>query len=201
MAVLPLCARLGSGQDASCVPLQRKYYQQAVLINKTDLASYSVTKTDYETAPETPLYNVTFALKSGSKGYRFSGSENGSVYFGRVNKSISDLGLVQYGHEVQILVVGAGEDSKAILEALDKGSYVVAMQFMDGTIEVYGLESGVSTGDYTYSVQENGGGTTIILTSNENSPESTLPLVYKSATPGQEVVDFDAAFEVPVPAA
>ena len=197
MAVLPLCARLGSGQDASCVPLQRKYYQQAVIINKPDIADFTINKTDYEAAPETPLYNATFSLKPGAKGYRMAGSENGSVYFGRVNKSVSDLGLVQYGHEVQILIVGAGEDSKAILEALDKGSFAVAMQFMDGTVEIYGLQNGISTGDYTYSVQENGGGTTIILSSNESSPESTLPLVYKSGTPGQEIVDFDAAFEQP----
>lgn len=198
MAVLPLCARLGSGQDASCTPVQRKYYQQAVLINKTDIASYTITKTDYETAPETPLYNASITLKEGAKGYRFTGAENGSVYFGRVNKSTSDLGLTQYAHEVQMLIVGAGEDSKAILEAIDKGSYVVALQFKDGTVELYGLENGISTGDYTYSVQENGGGAPIILSSNESSPESSLPFVYVSDTPGQEVEDFDAAFEVPV---
>jgi len=199
MAVLPLCARLGTGQDVSCVPVQRKYYQQAVLINKTDIVPdpAAVTKTDYEIAPETPLYNVTFALKPGTKGYRFSGSENGSVYFGRTNKSTSDLGMPQYSQEVQILIVGAGQPTKAILEAIDKGSFVVAMQFGDGTIEIYGYDNGLSTGDYTYSIQENGGGTTIVLSSNEISPESSHPFVYISETLGQETEDFDSAFEVP----
>ncbi len=200
MAVLPLCARLGTGQDVSCVPVQRKYYQQAVLINKTDIVPNpaAVTKTDYETAPNSPLYNVKFALKPGTKGYRFSGSENGSVYFGRTNKSTSDLGMPQYSQEVQILIVGAGQPTKAILEAIDKGSYVVAMQFGDGTIEIYGYDNGLSTGDYTYSIQENGGGTTIVLSSNDSSPESSHPFVYISGTPGQETEDFDSAFEVPV---
>ena len=199
MAVLPLCARLGTGQDVSCVPVQRKYYQQVVLINKSDIdySSASVTKTDYETAPEVPLHNVTFSLKEGSKGYRFAGSENGSVYFGRTNKSTSDLGLPQYSQEVQMLVVGAGESTKSVLEALDKGSMVAAMQFGDGTVEIYGYDNGLSTGDYTYSIQENGGGTTIVLSSNDSSPESSHPFVYKSATPGQETEDFDSAFEVP----
>jgi|AntDeeMetagen681_2_1112603.scaffolds.fasta_scaffold02528_3 hypothetical protein len=197
MAVLPLCARLGVGQDISCVPVQRKYFQQAVVINRTDIAEYTINKTDYDTAPETPLYNVEFTLKAGAQGYRFSGSENGSIYFGRYNKSTSDLGLPQYSHEVQMLVAGASEEAKAILESLDKGSYVVAMQFGDGTVEVYGIQNGVSTGDYTYSIQENGGGTPIVLSSNDGSPESSLPLVYKSTVAGDEEADFDSAFAQP----
>lgn len=196
MAVLPLCAKLGQGQDASCVPVKRKYYQQAVVINKSsiDPSTLVISKTDYETAPETCLYNVDFSLKEGETGYRFSGAENGSVYFGRFNKSTSDLGLTQYAHEVQMLVVGADEQSKCILESLDKGQYVVALQFTDGTVEIYGVENGISTGDYTYSVQENGGGTAIVLASNENSPESSLPMVFVPET-GDASAIFDSAFE------
>lgn len=197
MAVLPLCARLISGQDASCVPVTRKYYQQAVIINKSDIDpdSIEITKTDFETTPEVCAYNVSFTLKEGATGYRFMGSENGSVYFGRYNKTLNDVtGLPQYVHEAQMLVVGIDEASKCILDALDKGSFVVAYQFMDGTVEIYGIQNGLSTGDYTYSVQENGGATSIILTSNEAAPESSLPLVYKSEVPGSETADFDAAF-------
>lgn len=139
---------------------------------------------------------MDFSLKEGETGYRFSGAENGSVYFGRFNKSTSDLGLTQYAHEVQMLIVGADEQSKCILESLDKGQYVVALQFTDGTVEIYGLENGISTGDYTYSVQENGGGTAIVLASNENSPESSLPMVFEPAT-GDASAIFDSAFENP----
>lgn len=199
MAVIPLCARLATGQDSSCIPVKRKYYQQAVLINKSDIQDFTITKTDFETTPETCAYNVGFTLKPGTTGYRFTGAENGSIYFGRFNKSRSDLGLTQYAHEVQMLVVGASEQPKCILEGLDKGQYVVAMQFTDGTVEVYGIENGISTGDYTYSIQENGGGTAIVLASNEASPEGSLPLVYVSGTPGSETADFDAAFENPLP--
>jgi hypothetical protein len=197
MAVLPLCARLLNGQDAACTPLKRKYFQQAVVINKVDIETLTITKTDFETETPECKYQVEFTLKEGATGYRFTGPENGSSYFGRFNKATSDLGFPSYTHEVQMLVVGADEVSKCILESLDKGSYLVALQFTDGTVEIYGAENGLSTGDYTYSVAENGGGTAIVLSSNEQTPESYLPLVYVSAVPGQESADFDAAFENP----
>ena len=198
MAVIPLCARLLSGQDASCTPLKRRYFQQAVVINKTDIEDYTITLTDFDSETPTCAYNVEFTLKEGATGYRFSGGENGSTFFGRYNKTLSELGgLPQYAHEVQMLVVGADEAAKCILSGLDKGSYVVALQFSDGTVEIYGMENGLSTGDYTYSIQENGGGTAVILSSNETTPESHLPLVYKSAVPGEEGADFDAAFANP----
>ena len=196
MAVIPLCARLSVGQDSACIPLKRKYFQQAVLINKADIESFTITKTNYETPPYTCAYTVAFELESGATGYRLSGPENGSSFFGRYNKTINDLGFVGYTHEVQILVAGASEDAKCILESLDKGQFVVALQFTDGTVEIYGFENGLSTGDYTYSVQENGGGSLIILTSNEATPENSLPFVYESAVPGQENEDFDDAFAV-----
>ena len=199
MAVLPLCARLANGQDTACVTLKRRYFQQAVVINKSDIDSTTVviSKTDYEAETLVCAYTVEFDLKAGTTGYRFAGSENGSSYFGRFNKTTSDLGLVDYQHEVQMLVVGADEESKCILEGLDKGSYVVALQFTDGTVEIYGMQNGLSTGDYTYSVQENGGGTAIVLQSSENTPEGYLPLVYKSGTVDGESADFDALFANP----
>jgi hypothetical protein len=197
MAVLPLCARLLNGQDAACTPLKRKYFQQAVVINKVDIDTMTITKTDFEDENPTCSYKVSFTLKEGATGYRFTGPENGASYFGRFNKTVSDLGFASYTHEVQMLVVGADEASKCILESLDKGSYLVALQFSDGTVEIYGAENGLSTGDYTYSIAENGGGTAIVLSSNEQTPESYLPLVYVSAVPGEEGADFDAAFENP----
>ena len=197
MAVLPLCARLLVGQESACVPLKRKYFQQAVVINKTDIDELEVTRTNFDSENPECKYQVTFTLKEGTTGYRFSGPENGNSYFGRYNKTTSDLGFASYEHEVQMLVVGADEDSKCILEALDKGSYIVALQFSDGTVEIYGVENGLSTGDYTYSVSEDGGGSLIILTSNEQTPESFLPLVYVSGTPNSETEDFDDLFANP----
>lgn len=196
MAIIPLCARLSNGQDAACVALKKKYFQQAVIINRADIDGDSIviSKTDYDTPPYTCKYTVAFDLKVGTTGYRFTGPENGNGYFGRYNKSINDLGIVGYAQEVQMLVVGADEVSKCVLESLDKGSYVVALQFSDGTVEIYGIDNGLSTGDYTYSIAENGGGSLIILSSNETTPENSLPFVYASTVPGNEGADFDSEF-------
>lgn len=196
MARVPNCALLLNGQDAVCTPPKRKYFQQAVVINKSDIDPESVviTRTDYDIAEPVCAYNVEFSLKDGKTGYFFQGPEKGSNYFGTFDRSTSDLGFAQYIHNANMLIVGADEASKCVLESLDKGNFVVAYQFTDGTVEVYGMENGLSTGDYTYDVQGGGGGTAIILASNENAPENYLPLIYKSAVPGSETEDFDAAF-------
>lgn len=196
MALESICAKLLSGQDAVCEQLKRRYYQQAVVINKSDIdpASVTFTKTDYEAATPTCAYNVQFALKAGKTGYIFRGPQNGDNYFGTFDKALSDLGFTQYTHNASVLIVGATESAKCILESLDRGSFVVAYQFTDGTVEMYGFENGLSTGDYTYDVQGGGGGTAIVLSSNENTPENYLPLIYASSTPGQEGEDFDSAF-------
>jgi len=189
MAVLSTCALLGNGQDQSCINSTKKYFQQAVIVNRADISSYTITKTDSPCA-----YNVSFALKAGKTGYRFTGPESGNSYFGNYSKSKSDLGFVQYSHLVQLLVAGATEQAKCILDSLDKGSFVVAIQLKDGTVEIYGIEFGLSTADYTYDLQANGGATAISLQSDEAARENLLPLVYKSETPGGEAADFDSLF-------
>lgn len=194
MAVTSICAKLFNSYDGSCIAPARKYYQQAVLINKTDIDTTTVTLPDPET--ETCDYKATFALKAGKTGYRIIGAEAGSSFYGAFDKSRSDLGYPQYIHNVGILVTGITEEAKCILDSLDKGSFVVALQLKDGTVEIYGLTNGLTTGDYSYNIQEGGGGTQIILSSLEDAPEGNLPLVYESAVPGQENEDFDDAFAV-----
>lgn len=195
MAVQSICAKLINGLDASCEAPVRKFYQQAVIINKSDIDTYTINTPD----PETPtaVYNVTFTLKEGTTGYRFVGPEAGANYFGSYDKSRNDLGFPQYVHNAQVLVTGVEEETQALLDALDKGSFVAALQLKDGTVVIYGMENGLTTGDYSYNVQEGGGGTPIMLSSLEDAPERYLPLVYVSGTPGNENVDFDDAFEVP----
>lgn len=191
MATTSVCGTLKNGQDASCIAPPRRYFQQAVVINKSDILSSTIT------APTGALgvcaYNVAFTLKPGKTGFLFAGSENGNVYKGFFEKSQSDLGFAQYAHNVQMLIVGAEEATKCILDSLGKGSYVVALQ-IDDIVEIYGMQNGVVAGDYTYDLQEGGGGAAIVLASAENSPESYLPLVYKAAAAGQEVTDFDDLF-------
>lgn len=191
MAVESLCGKLMSGIDLSCLVLTRKYYQQAVLINFSDIDEITINKPE-EGACD---YNVEFTLKEGTTGYRILGNEAGSTFFGSVDKTRNEIGNPEYKHNVQILMAGISEETKCILDALDRGSFLVAMQAKDGTVEIYGAQSGLSSDDYTYNIQENGGGTQIVLTSMDDSPEGLLPLVYKSGTPGNEAVDFDDAFE------
>ena len=197
MAIISTCAKLFSGFDASCDSPVRQYFQQAVLINKSDIETLTITKTDTQTSPPTCQYFVEFSLKVDTTGYVFQGSEAGSNFFGSFDKTRSDLGFPQYVHNVQVLATGISEQIKCIVDSLDKGSFIAALQLKDGTVEIYGAENGLSTGDYSNNIQEGGGGAPILLSSLENSPENNLPLVYKSASPGGEGADFDSAFSNP----
>lgn len=190
MAVINLCAKLSNGLDISCLAPIRKYYQQIVLINKTDILSQTITPPTDGTC----TYTVAFELMPGTTGYRIAGIEAGSSFFGSFDKSRSDLGYPQYIHNVSILIAGISEEAKCIMDSLDKGSFVAALQATDGTVEIYGIETGLTSGDYTYDPQGGGGGTPIVLSSLEDAPERYLPFIYESAVPGQENVDFDDAF-------
>lgn len=192
MALESACGKILNGQDNSCpTSIQRKYYQQAVVMNRTDIDYATAVKT-LPTADECN-YNVQFSLKEGTTGYRFSAAESGSSIKGFFDKSRSNLGNVQYNHQVQLLIMSILEESKCILSGLDLGNFVVALQ-NGNTIEIFGFYNGLTTADYTYDVAEGGGGTAIVLSSLEDNLEALLPLVYVSETPGGEVADFDANF-------
>lgn len=193
MAITSICGTLKNGQDASCEAPVRRFYQQAVLINKSDIDTFTITTPTAE--DPTCSYTVEFSLKTGTTGFRFTGPESGSSYKGYFDKSTSDLGFPQYKHNAQILIVGSTEEAKCILDALSKGKYIAVYQFTDGTVEVYGFQNGLTTGDFTYDVQEGGGGTAVVLSSLDIAPENLVPLVYKSAIPGGEDADFDSNFD------
>lgn len=192
MALESICAKLTGGFDASCEAPVRKFHQQAVIINKSDILQSSIVTSKPEAG--VCAYNTQFQLKPGTTGYSFKGPQAGSNFYGSHDKSRSDLGFPQYIHTAQILIVGVSEASKCILDSLDKGEFVVALQLTDGTVEIYGLRNGLTTGDYTYNLQEGGGGTPILLSSLENAPENDLPLVYKPALDGDANADFDSLF-------
>ena len=194
MATTSTCASLKNGQDASCNAPVRRYFQQACLINLTDIDTTSVVITTPTEAEPDCAYNVQFSLKEGKTGYSYKGPESGSSYKGYFDKSISDLGFTQYKHNLQMLLVGISEEAKCTLDALSKTKLVAAIQFTDGTVEIYGLQSGLTTADFTYDVQEGGGGAAIVLSSLDTAPENLVPLVYKSLVTGGETADFDANF-------
>lgn len=189
MAITSICGTLKAGLDLSCISPVRRYFQQAVIINKADIETFTINPPTISTC----AYTVEFTLKDGKTGYRISGAENGSTFKGMFAKTVSDLGFTQYQHTVQLLIAGVDAATKCILDALDKGSYIVALQ-IGNTVEIYGIQNGLTTGDYTYDVQEGGGGAAVPLQSRDDAPEGYLPLVYESAVPGGEVADFDAEF-------
>ena len=80
---------------------------------------------------------------------------------------------------------------KSLLDKLDRGSFVVACQAKDGTVEIYGLENGLTNADYTYDIQGGNGGSALVLQSMENSQEGVLPYTYKSLDAS---ADFDSLF-------
>lgn len=192
MAVTSPCARLASGQDNSCLTnIDRKYYQQVVLINKSDLIDIVESVPTAEN-PEC-VYTVGFSLKDGTTGYRIQGAENGSVFNGYFDKSVSDLFYPQFIHHVDMVLMGVSEQTKCMLDSISRSSVVAAMQVGD-TIEIYGIRNGLSLDDFTFNIGEGGGGGLVTLSSLETAPESRLPFVYVSNTPGSEVADFDALF-------
>ena len=192
MANISTCAKLSDGLDDPCDSAARKYYQQAMVINKDDILSYEITAP----APndEHLNYNVSFVLKADTQAFMFRGPEAGNSYYGSADKSRNDLGFPQYLHMVQVLIAGIKEKPKSVLDTLDKGSYVVVLQLLDGTIEVFGIQYGLTTQDYSFNIVEGGGGVPVILGSLETSPEKTLPLIYKAQEGGDASADFDSFF-------
>ena len=192
MANTAICAELDGVVDLSCIrTLVKKYFQEIVIINFND-----IDRTASEINQDGALcdYSVSMVLKAGKKGVMLKLPENGNTIRGSYAKSTSDLGFIQYLQTVQILIAGVTKEIKCILDKLDRGRYVVAAQLADGTVEIYGYENGLTTGDYTFDLVEGGGGAKIPLQSKDAEQESMLPLIYKPAVPGSENADFNEQF-------
>ena len=192
MANTAICAELDGVVDLSCIRnLVKKYFQEIVIINFNDIDR---TASVINQAGALCDYSVSMVLKAGKKGVMLKLPENGNTIRGSYAKSTSDLGFIQYLQTVQILIAGVTKEIKCILDKLDRGRYVVAAQLADGTVEIYGYENGLTTGDYTFDLVEGGGGAKIPLQSKDTEQETLLPMVYKSAVPGSENADFNEQF-------
>lgn len=194
MALPNICGTLTSGQDFACTSVVSRFAQQLVLINYADIATKTI---NTETAGETCNHNVAFTLKTGKEGFRFTLSDNASAVSGTFEKSVTDYGMPMFKHIVNMAVGGASEQAKCILEKLSKGKFVAALQIGD-IIEIYGIQNGLSAGDFTSDLQGNSGFIPLTIESNDNGLESNVPLVYKSAEPGSAIEDFDANFKATV---
>ena len=190
MAIQSICAGITKGQDYTCSAPVSRFYQQMVIINFSDFDTKTIEAITTEASCKR---NVSFTLKSGKKGFRFSLPENSSAISGTYDKSVDDYGFARFLHRVNFAVADATEEDKCNIEGLSKGRYVAVLQKGD-MIEVYGVQNGLTAGDFTADTQANGGFIALTLESLETSLENHVPLVYKATIDGQEIEDFDSDF-------
>lgn len=187
------CLKLYGGQDTACKSIYKKYYQQVVLVNKDDVASFVIQTIDFNyNGAYVPPHRIRFFLKEDKTGYLFRGPENGNNYFATFSKELDD-NIPQYLHNVQVPVFGAMESTKALLKTLDLAKYFAAIQFMDGTVEIYGFENGLTPDDYEFDLAGGGGGSFINLVSLDNGLEDDPPYIYIPLT-GSANTDFNNLF-------
>lgn len=176
------CVKLLNGLDISCQDFVNKYYQQVVLINRSDVNEVVIKNSD-------DFHRISFNLNAGASGFLFAGNEAGDVYKANFDKE-TENGIPLYGHSVELPVVGTAEHIKILLKQLDAADMFAAVQFKDGTVEIYGFENGLATQDYTYEAQSGTGGAVIELTSKHQ--EYSPPYVYFAS--GNETAHFNALF-------
>jgi len=179
-----ICEKIKNGLQIDCSPIAKKYYQQAVIVNREDINNKQILTSTSEGC----RHRVFFDLKEGKTGYRFSINENSESIFGSFNKQTTD-NQPQYSHNVNIVITGVSEATKCLLKQLDLADYFAALQYYDGTVEIFGFEYGLSTSDYGYNPQGGGGGSIIGLKSLSDSLEDEPPFVY-----GGSPLDFDNNF-------
>ena len=188
------CESLRNGLDLTCGTFAKKYYQQVVLVNRADVQNKRIVTSSLDIDGNYTCRNrVYFNLKEGKSGFRFSLNENSSSIFANFDKSIVE-NIPQYLHTVSIVILGVSEQIKCLFTQLDYADYFAAVQFYDGTIEIFGFEFGLTSGNYGYDPHNNNGGSVIKLSSLSDSLEDTPPLNYKS-TEGTEILDFDNNFQ------
>jgi len=173
------CEKLRDGLDLSCGNIVKKYYQQAILVNREDVLNKLILTSTLSIADVYECrHKVSFNLKTGKTGFLFSASENSSSIFGVVEKSVVQ-GVPQYSHSVTILVLGVSQSVKCVLKQLDNADYFVVLQLYDGTVEIYGFEFGMTTDNYTFDPMNSDGGAIIKLKSLSDALEDELPFIYE----------------------
>lgn len=188
------CERIKDGLDMSCGGFNKKYAQQVVIVNRSDVEFKVVYTPQTEiTAKDVCRYRVYFKLLDGATGYRFTMNQNAAAIFGTAEKTVEE-GIPQYMHVVNMALLGVSEENKCILSRLDYADYFAALQYGDGVIEVYGFDYGLSTADYVYDPANTGGGALLKLSSESDGLEDELPYIYVSSIPGNEILDFDNLF-------
>jgi len=174
------CLQLMKGHDIECLEYFNKYYQNIVLVNRDDLESFKI-------LADGENNRITFKLKPGKTGYLFRGSEKASslrASFSRTEKN----NRAYYKHLCQIPVVGVKEDTKTLLRQLDNSNCFSAIQFKDGTVEIFGFNYGLKTSPYTFEAQGFGGAEVQMESKYE---ELDPPYVYFVSSKAEDIGGLD----------
>src|SRR5690606_27400965 len=140
-------------------------YQQVVLVNRADVLNKLILTSTVDINDNyTCRHRVLFNLKPDKTGFRFTLNENATQIFAIAEKTTTE-GFPQYSHAVNIVLFGVDEATKCLLKQLDNGDYFAALQFLDGTVEIFGFEYGLTTSNYSYDPQNLGGGAILKLNS------------------------------------
>lgn len=170
------CAKLIKGFDDRCSFENLRTLQKAVLINYDDVVFQAKNNTN-------TLHNMLFALfapgipKLPQKGFGFHAPEVSDIISGSFDMS-RKLAMPVYTHHIDILINGVNENIKTLHKQLDGGNFLGALKYSDGTIVIYGSETGLSVDPYSYDKSG-----VITLTSDV---EFTPPYVYSG-----DSIDFD----------
>ena len=183
------CLKLMQGLDLTCLRRVNKYYQNIVLINKSDVQSFTIRSTATQ-------HNIQFSLYPGRSGFLFAAPEEASNLTASFQKK-EESGNPVYDHSCSLPVTGVGEDIMVLLKQLDQTNVFATIQYKDNTVEVLGWDYGLETQDYDYQPQGGIGGAIIQLKSRY--PEYDPPFVYESKdykdiTPSTPTKDFDKKF-------
>ena len=143
--------------------------ESAFIINKADIASYTV-------SPTTGVV-TEFTMVSGAKAYKIDTVKRSLVV--SASLKVNDGAPNAYSHSANIIQTGVYDDSARLaLDAFANGSFVVAAKWSNqGARRVYGLYYGMSATGVENNSHDNGGWTTITLETPENViGEDTLRL-------------------------
>lgn len=173
-----ICEKIKQGKKICAV--KNRYYQRAVIVNRSDLSQYNI-------IAEGNYHNVSFTLKSGLTGYTFASSETGANIVGTVAMSRTN-NLPEYTHTVSIYISNNQVLDKVILRQLDLSDVFVALLDYENKVEIFGFDFGLQTDDWEFNLHDNG-----VVLNLFSDIEYELPYIYVNDD-GSEVSDFDNEF-------
>ena len=173
-----ICEQIKQGKKICAV--KNRYYQRAVIVNRSDLEQYAI-------IAENDAHNVSFTLKAGLTGYTIASTETGANILGTVAMSRTN-NLPEYTHTVSIYIRNNRVSDKVFLRQLDLSDVFVALLDYENKVEIFGFDFGLQTDDWEFNLHENG-----VVLNLISDIEFEVPYIYVSAD-GTEVLDFDNEF-------